>query len=37
MIANLYALLDRIYSALKKSAVEGVLRRWPSEDEGSTN
>jgi hypothetical protein len=30
MMANLYALLYRIYSALKKSAAGGVLRRWPS-------
>jgi FkbM family methyltransferase len=30
MMANLYALLYRIYSALKKSAAEGVLRPWPS-------
>jgi FkbM family methyltransferase len=34
MIANLYALLYRVYSALKKSAVEGVLRRWPSAGRG---
>src|ERR1700678_3753807 len=34
MMANLYALLYRIYSALKKSAVEGVLRRWPSAGRG---
>jgi FkbM family methyltransferase len=30
MIANLYALLYRTYSILKKSAAEGALRRWPS-------
>jgi hypothetical protein len=29
MMANLYALLYRIYSALKKSEAEGVLLRWP--------
>ena len=28
-MANLYALLYRTYLALKKSAGEGVLRRWP--------
>jgi FkbM family methyltransferase len=34
MMANLYALLYQIYSALKKSAVEGVLRRWPGAGRG---
>jgi FkbM family methyltransferase len=29
MMANFYALLYRTYLALKKSAGEGVLRRWP--------
>jgi 2-polyprenyl-3-methyl-5-hydroxy-6-metoxy-1,4-benzoquinol methylase len=34
MIANLYALLDRTYSVLRKSAGEGALRRWPSAARG---
>lgn len=34
MFANLYALLYRTYSVLKKSAAEGALRRWPSAGRG---
>ena len=37
MRVNLHTLLYRTYCVLKKSAAEGVLRRWPGMGPGSTN